>query len=142
MLLPVCSSAPSCLKELGGKNRPCYHPGLAVLRTTRQPGRGKQKHFFPQDPFSQAVKGTGTQHPGETTGGHYLSLASDTSPSSTSLPQAPSELGVNTARLETLNTSPQRAVQGFQKASLKITCTLTRAADKAKEKQRSRHPSS
>lgn len=142
MLLPVCSSAPSCLEELGGKNRPHCHPGQAVLRTMWQPGWGKKKHFFPQDPFLQAVKGTGTQYPWETTGGLYLSLASDTSPSSTSLPQTPSELGINTARLETLNTSKQHAVQGFQKASLEITCTLMRAADKAKEKQRSRHPSS
>lgn len=93
-------------------------------------------------PHLTGSKGTGAQCPWETPGCLCLSLAGDTSSSSTSLPQAPPELTVNTAILTPLNKSKQHAVRGFQKASLKITCTLMQAADKAKEKQRSRHPSS
>lgn len=72
----------------------------------------------------------------------FLSLAISTSPSSTSLPQTPPELPTNTARLMPLSKSKLHAAQSFQKASLKIARTLMQAADKAKEKQRSRHPSS
>lgn len=133
--------SPQVLGGTGRAGQTSLSSWTSGVEDNTRSGPGKAERHLPRDLISRAAKGTGAWCPWEMTGCLCSSLAGDTSPS-TSLSQAPPELTINTVRLMPLNTSKQHAVQGFQKASLKITCTLMWAADKAKEKQRSRHPSS
>lgn len=134
-LQPVCC----CLKVLGGKDRPHCHGGEAALRTTQFLDLGKQGHL-PWE-ILQEVKHPGAQFPLELPGSLCLFLVGNTNPSSPSLSQAPPELP-QLGQTQPLNTSQQGSVQGFQKSQAQNNSTLMQAADKGKEKQRSRNPSS